>query len=99
MKPTIPSGPGGTQLVDNSIILPHAFSRPLRRLLLWPAWSLATLILIDVLGFLYVTFVGVSIDASFLRGPIAQTFSDTIRRPWHIQGPMEVEISAKPQLR
>ncbi len=99
MKPTIPSGPGGTQLVDNSIMLPHAFSRPLRRLLLWTAWSLATLILIVVLGFLYVTFVGVSIDASFLRGTIAQTFSDNIGRPVRFEGPMEMEISAKPKLR
>src|SRR5258706_11178671 len=99
MKPSIPSGPGGTQLVDNSIMLPHAFSRPLRRLLLWTAWTLATLILIVVLGFLYVTFVGVSIDASFLRGTVAQTFSDNIGRQVRFEGPMEIEISARPKLR
>jgi AsmA family protein len=86
-------------LVDNSIMLPHALSRPLRRLLLWTAWTLATLILIVVLGFLYVTFVGISVDASFLRGTIAQTFSDNIGRPVRFEGPLEMEISAKPKLR
>src|SRR5258706_6367110 len=99
MKPSIPSGPGATQLVDTSIMLPHSFSRRLRRFLVWPAWSLATLILIVVLGFLYVTFVDVSIDASFLRGTIAQTFSDNIGRPVRFEGRMEMEISAKPKLR
>lgn len=80
-------------------MLPHALSRPLRRLLLWTAWTLATLILIVVLGFLYATFVGISVDASFLRGTIAQTFSDNIGRPVRFEGPMEMEISAKPKLR
>ena len=80
-------------------MLPHALSRPLRRLLLGTAWTLATLILIVVLGFLYVTFVGISVDASFLRGTIAQTFSDNIGRPVRFEGPMEMEISAKPKLR
>ncbi|HKB82353.1 MAG TPA: AsmA family protein, partial [Burkholderiales bacterium] len=85
--------------MDNSIMLPQAPSRPLRRLLLWTAWTFTTLILIVVLGFLYVTFVGISINASFLRGTIAQTFSDNIGRPVRFEGPMEIEISAKPKLR
>jgi uncharacterized protein involved in outer membrane biogenesis len=80
-------------------MLPHALSRPLRRLLRWTAWTLATLILIVVLGFLYITFVGVSVDASFLRGTIAQTFSDNIGRQVRFEGPMQMEISAKPRLR
>jgi AsmA family protein len=80
-------------------MLPHALSRPLRRLLVWTAWTLATLFLIVVLGFLYVTFIGLSVDASFLRGTIAQTFSDNIGRPVRFEGPMEMEISAKPRLR
>ena len=80
-------------------MLPHALFRPLRRLLLWTAWTLATLILIVVLGFLYVTFVGVSVDASFLRATIAQTFSDNIGRRVRFEGPMEMELSAKPKLR
>src|SRR5258708_14252308 len=85
--------------MDNSIMLPQAASRPLRRLLLWTAWTFTTLILIVVLGFLYVTFVGISINASFLRGTIAQTFSDNIGRPVRFEGPMAIEISAKPKLR
>ncbi|MBI3527577.1 MAG: AsmA family protein [Betaproteobacteria bacterium] len=80
-------------------MLPHARSRPLRRLLLWTAWTLVTLVLILVLGFLYVTFVGITVDASFLRGTIAQTFSDNIGRPVRFEGPMEMEISARPKLR
>ena len=80
-------------------MLRHALPRPLRRLLRWTAWTLATLILIVVLGFLYVTFIGVSVDASFLRGRIAQTFSDNIGRPVRFEGQMQMEISAKPKLR
>ena len=80
-------------------MLPHAPARPLRRLLVWTAWTLATLFLMVVLGFLYVTFIGLSVDASFLRGTIAQTFSDNIGRPVRFEGPMEMEISAKPRLR
>jgi uncharacterized protein involved in outer membrane biogenesis len=80
-------------------MLPHALSRSLRRLLVWTAWTLATLIVVVVAGFLYVTFVGISVDASFLRGTIAQTFSDNIGRPVRFEGPMEMEISAKPKLR
>src|SRR5258706_11596391 len=99
LEPTTPSDAGGTTLADNSIMLPHAPARPLRRLLIWTAWTLATLILIVVLGFLYVTFVGMSVDASFLRGTIAQTFSDNIGRPVRFEGPMEMEIPAKPRLR
>ena len=93
------SGVAGTPLMDNSIMLPHALSRPLRRLMLWTAWTLATVILIVVLGFLYVTFVGISIDASFLRATVAQTFADNIGRSVRFEGPMEMEISATPKLR
>ena len=80
-------------------MLPHALPRPLRRLLIWTAWTFATLILIVVLGFLYVTFVGVSVDAAFLRATISRTFSDNIGRTVRFEGPMEIEISAKPKLR
>ena len=80
-------------------MLPHAHSRPLRRVLRWTAWALATLILIAVLGFLYVTLVGITVDASFLRGTVAQTFSDNIGRTVRFEGPMEIEISARPKLR
>ncbi len=80
-------------------MLPHALSRPLRRLLFWTAGALVALILILVLGFLYVTFVGISVNASFLRATIAQTFSDAIGRAVSFEGPMEMEISARPKLR
>jgi uncharacterized protein involved in outer membrane biogenesis len=62
-------------------------------------WIFATLSLIAVAGFLYVTFVGISVDASFLRTTIAQTFSDNIGRRVRFEGPMEIEISARPKLR
>ena len=80
-------------------MLPHALSRPLRRLLRWTAWTFATLVLIVVLGFLYITFVGVAVDASFLRATVAQTFSDNIGRKVRFEGPMQMEISARPKLR
>ena len=80
-------------------MLPHALSRHMRRLLFWTAGTLATLILIVVLAFLYVTFVGVSVDGSFLRTTIALTFSENIGRPVRFEGPMQIEISAKPKLR
>jgi uncharacterized protein involved in outer membrane biogenesis len=50
-------------------------------------------------GFLYVTFVGISVDASFLRSTVAQTFSDNIGRRVRFEGPMEMEVSARPKLR
>ena len=36
--------------VDNLMMLPHALSRPLRRLLRWTLWTLATVLLVVVLG-------------------------------------------------
>ncbi len=80
-------------------MLPHATSRRLRRLLRWTAWALATLLLMVALGFLYVTFIGISIDASLLRGTIVRTFSEAIGRPVRLEGPMQIEISARPKLR
>jgi len=74
-------------------------TRVLRGVLRWTAWSVAALLLCLTLGFLYVTFIGITIDASFLRGRIAQTFSDNIGRAVRFDGPMEMEISARPKLR
>src|SRR5689334_6290755 len=74
-------------------------SRRLRRLALRMLWTVAALSVVAVAGFLYVTFVGISIDASFLRSTIAQTFSDNIGRRVRFEGPMEMEISATPKLR
>ena len=83
----------------HNLIMLHAVSRPLRRLLLWMLWTIVALILLVVLAFLYVTFIGITIDASFLRSSVAQTFSDNIGRPVRFEGPMEMEISATPKLR
>jgi uncharacterized protein involved in outer membrane biogenesis len=70
-----------------------------RRALRRASWSIATLFLILVLGAFYLTLVGVTVDASFLRDRIAQTFSDNIDRPVRLEGVIEMVISAKPKLR
>src|SRR5258708_8686491 len=72
---------------------------PFRRLLRWTLWAAASLFLIGVLGFAYATFIGITFDASFLRGRIATTFSDALGRTVRFDGPMELEISARPKLR
>jgi len=72
---------------------------PFRRILRWTLWTAGTLFLIGILGFAYVTFIGITIDASFLRGRIATVFSDTLGRTVRFDGPMELEISARPKLR
>ncbi len=80
-------------------MLPTAPPAPLRRLALWLLWGIAALVVTLLLAFLYITFVGISVDASFLRTRVAQAFSDNIGRPVRLDGPMEVEISATPKLR
>ncbi len=80
--------------------MPTDVPRPLfRRLLRWALWTAASLFLIGVLGFAYVTFVGITLDASPLRGRIATVFSDALGRTVRFDGPMELEISARPKLR
>jgi AsmA protein len=80
--------------------MPTDVPRPLfRRLLRWALWTAASLFLIGVLGFAYVTFVGITVDASLLRGRIATVFSDALGRTVRFDGPMELEISARPKLR
>lgn len=73
--------------------------RVLRRMLRWIALSAAAVLLCVVLGLLYVTFVGVSVDASFLRDSVAQIFSDSIGRTVRFEGAMEIRLSARPRLR
>ena len=73
--------------------------RMVRRVLRWAAWGVLTVLLLAVLGTLYVTFVGVTVDASFLRQRVADTFSNNIGREVRFEGPMEMEISARPRLR
>jgi uncharacterized protein involved in outer membrane biogenesis len=80
--------------------MPTDVPRPFfRRLLRWTLWTAASLFLIGVLGFAYVTFVGITVDASLLRGRIATVFSDALGRTVRFDGPMELEISARPKLR
>ena len=73
--------------------------RALRRLLRWTGWSFTILLLCLLLGLLYVTWVGIPVDASFLRAPVAQSFGESIGRAVRIEGAMEMRISAKPRLR
>ncbi len=88
-------------MIDSSVEPSTAASllRVLRRILRVAAWSIALLVLCVTLGFLYVTFIGITVDASFLRARIAQTFSDNIGRAVRFEGAMEMEISARPRLR
>jgi uncharacterized protein involved in outer membrane biogenesis len=72
---------------------------PFRRLLRWTLWAAVSLLLIAVLGFAYVTFIGITVDASLLRGRIATAFSDALGRKVRFDGAMELEISARPKLR
>ncbi len=85
--------------MDNSRPQKHGLSHHLRRVLIWTGSILVALVLIVVLAFLYITFVGITVDASFLRGRVAQTFSDNIGRTVRFEGPLEIEISAHPKLR
>ena len=80
--------------------MPTAIPRsPFRRLLRWMLWTAGSLFLIGVLGFAYVTFIGITVDASQLRGRIAAVFSDALGREVRFEGPMDLEISARPKLR
>jgi hypothetical protein len=71
----------------------------LRRFLRWAAWGIAMLLVCVTIGALYITFVGITIDASFMRDRIAQIFSDNIGRTVRFDGAMEIRISARPRLR
>ena len=66
---------------------------------IWAAWAFAAVLLSVFGAMLYITFVGLTIDASFLRASIAQTFSDNIGRPVRFEGAMELRLSARPRLR
>ena len=80
--------------------MPNDVPRTLfRRMLRWTLWTAASLFLIGVLGFAYVTFIGITVDASRLRARIAAVFSDALGRTVRFDGPMELEISARPKLR
>lgn len=80
-------------------MLPHILTAAIYRFLRWTLWTVAALVSITVLGFLYVTFVGVTIDASALRGPVAQVFANNLNREVRFDGAMQLEISGRPKLR
>jgi len=75
-----------------------AWTAPLRRLLRWTLWTLFLTVLLMVATFLYVSLAGITIDASLLKAGIARTFSDHLGRTVRFDGPMRLEISARPRL-
>jgi AsmA family protein len=79
-------------------MLPGASSL-LRRLLRWLVWAAGGLTAALIATALYIALVGLTIDAAWLRGPVASVFSDSLGRAVRFEGPMELEISAQPKLR
>jgi AsmA family protein len=77
----------------------HGIVSFLRRFLRWSLWTLGGLILVLVLGVAYVALVGVPVDASLLRTPVAKAFSEALGREVRFEGPMQLQISARPRLR
>lgn len=69
--------------------------RWLRRLL----WTAGGIIVITGALALYIVFVGITIDASWLRGPVADVFSENLGREVRFDGPVKLEISARPKLK
>ncbi|HWQ37686.1 MAG TPA: hypothetical protein VNM24_03610 [Burkholderiales bacterium] len=69
-----------------------------RRLLRWSVWTLAAAVLSLLLGLLYVSLVGIPVDASALREPVARAFSETVGREVRLEGAMRLEISGRPKL-
>lgn len=49
-------------------------------------------------GVLYVAFVGVSIDASRLRGKVVAMLTESLGREVRFDGPLQLEVSAHPKL-
>ncbi len=78
--------------------MPNKLTAHAKRLLRWTLWTLGSLALVAVLAFLYITFVGVTIDASALRNRLADTFAQNIGRQVRFDGPVRLEVSAHPKL-
>lgn len=74
-------------------------STHLRNFLRWALLTMSALVLLVFLGLAYVSFVGIEFDASSLRETIAKMLSDNIGRKVLFDGPMQIEISARPRLR
>ncbi len=77
--------------------LPGVLSLPasLRKLLRYAAIALGLLLAL----LLYVLVIGVSVDASGQRARIAGLLAQSLGREVHFDGPMQLEISARPGLR
>ena len=82
----------------HNAVMVRGDASPLRRFLRWSLWTLGALVLLLVLGVTYVAFVGVPVDASLLRAPVARLFSDALGRDVRLDGPMKLQISARPRL-
>jgi AsmA family protein len=76
----------------------NSHSRP-RRLLRWIVWTLVALFAIGIGAAFYIATIGITLNAAALRGNIANTFSENIGRPVRLDGPLVLEISARPRLR
>jgi AsmA family protein len=70
-----------------------------RRLLRWMVWTMVAVFAIGVSAALYIATIGITINAAALRGNIANTFSENIGRQVRLDGPLVLEISARPRLR
>ncbi|HYJ17844.1 MAG TPA: AsmA family protein, partial [Burkholderiales bacterium] len=78
--------------------MPNKLTAHAKRLLRWTLWTAGSLVMLVVLAFLYITFVGVTIDASALRNRLADTFAENIGRQVRFDGPVRMEVSAHPKL-
>ncbi|HEX7812509.1 MAG TPA: AsmA family protein [Burkholderiales bacterium] len=78
--------------------MPNRLTAHARRLLRWTLWTVGSLVLLVVLLSLYITFIGITIDASALRGRLADTFAQNIGRTVRFDGPVRLEVSAHPKL-
>lgn len=74
----------------NSATLPPVFVKLLRM-----SAALLGLLLIAIL---YVALVGVSLDISTMRGKVAATLTQSLGREVRVEGPLQLEISARPKL-
>lgn len=78
--------------------MPHKLTTHAKRVLRWTLLAAGSLVLLVLALVLYVTFVGVTIDASPLRERLAATFAENIGRPVRFDGPVRMEVSAQPKL-
>lgn len=78
--------------------MPSDNRSPLRRLLRLLLSTVLGAAIVSIALALYVVFIGITIDAAWLRAPIAGVFSENLGREVRFEGPMQLEISARPKL-